>query len=67
MAAASRGQVETVRILLENGANIGTTSIHGRNALSYAQEGGHRAVVDLLNSFDPQASSRRSALDNQVG
>ena len=46
---------ETVRILLENGANPGTTSIHGRTALNYAQEGGHTAVVNLLNSFDPQA------------
>ena len=45
----------------------GWAQINGRNALSYAQEGGHRAVVDLLNTFDPQASSRRSALDNQVG
>ena len=53
--------METVRILLENGANPGTTSIHGRTALNYAQEGGHTAVVNLLNSFDPQAASRRSS------
>jgi ankyrin repeat protein len=61
MAAAGGGHLDTVRVLLENGANIGTTSIHGRTALNYAQEGGHTAVVNLLNSFDPQAASRRSS------
>jgi ankyrin repeat protein len=61
MAAAAGGHVDTVKILLENGANVGTTSVHGRTALDYAQEGGHTAVVNLLNSFDPQAAPRRSS------
>jgi hypothetical protein len=68
MAAAGGGHVDTVRILLENGANVGTTSIQGRTALNYAQEAGHTAVVNLLNSYDPQAATRRSSRStNEVG
>jgi ankyrin repeat protein len=48
---ASRGQLETVRFLLENGAdpNIEIRSVNpGQTALLAAASGGHADVVDLL-------------------
>jgi uncharacterized protein len=69
MAAASNGHADTVRILLGSGANVSTTSIHGRTALSYAQEAGHTAVVDVLSGRDPQQGTARrsSRTGNEVG
>ena len=47
--AASRGQVQTVRFLLQNGANPNTAaSFSGQTALLAAASRGHAEVVDVL-------------------
>ena len=47
--AADRGHLETVRVLVEAGANLNLH--HGKEdkpVLAFAARGGHRAVVDYL-------------------
>jgi ankyrin repeat protein len=42
------GQLETVRVLLEAGADPGTTALSGDDLLTLARDRGHEAVVRLL-------------------
>jgi uncharacterized protein len=46
--AASHGNTKLVLDLLAKGASTTITDYTGRNALSWAEEGGHRAVVTAL-------------------
>ena len=48
MLAAVSGNVELVRMLLEDGADANVTDIFGRTAKLLAQKKGNSAVVDLL-------------------
>ena len=48
--AASKGHVEVVHQLLDKGAELETKDKYGRTPLSYAVEGRHQAVVDVLES-----------------
>jgi ankyrin repeat protein len=48
MAAASRGYVETCRLLVEAGADVNLKHSKGFTALALAGAGGHKAIVDLL-------------------
>lgn len=50
MAAAMHGQSELVELLLAHGADRTMTSEDGRSAADFAREGGHQAVVDLLEA-----------------
>lgn len=48
MMAASEGNIEVVRVLLLNGASVGTTDRDGDTASKFAREKGHAAVLELL-------------------
>ena len=48
MTAAAEGQVEIVRLLLERGADPTLKDVDGDTALSFAQQEGHTAVVEIL-------------------
>ncbi len=48
LAAARDGQVEVVRSLLEDGANVNAARGDGLTALHLAAEAGHRAVAEAL-------------------
>ncbi|UOR06426.1 ankyrin repeat domain-containing protein [Hymenobacter aerilatus] len=48
MAAASKGYLEMVQLLLTNGADAKAKDEEGKTALAYAKEGNHAAVVALL-------------------
>ncbi len=48
MIAASAGQVESARLLLDSGANIEMRDSQGRTALMYATSAGQVVVVQLL-------------------
>jgi hypothetical protein len=59
MAAALRGQVETVELLLDRGAGIDRQNLHGKTALYLAAQNGHAPVVRLLleRGADPRIST----------
>jgi serine/threonine-protein phosphatase 6 regulatory ankyrin repeat subunit B len=48
--AALNGRLETVRLLVQRGANIHATGYLGRTALYYAAVNGHEEIVSLLLS-----------------
>jgi len=48
--AAENGQIEVVRLLLENGARPDFEDAPGQTPLSRAIDGGHAAIVELLSS-----------------
>ncbi|MEJ2085110.1 MAG: ankyrin repeat domain-containing protein [Acidobacteriota bacterium] len=48
MTAAAEGQLEVVRVLLENGADPKLMDKDGDTAMTFARQNGHDAVVDLL-------------------
>ena len=50
MTAAAEGQIEVVRLLLERGADPSLEDVDGDTALSFAQQAGHTAVVELLEN-----------------
>ena len=50
MTAAAEGQVEVVRLLLEHGADATLEDKDGDTAKAFAQQNGHSAVVELLDS-----------------
>ena len=50
MMAAAEGHVEVVRVLLLNGAAIDIIDRDGDTATSFAQDKGHTAVLNLLES-----------------
>mmetsp|Transcript_42921 Transcript_42921/g.118705 ORF Transcript_42921/g.118705 Transcript_42921/m.118705 type:complete len:142 (+) Transcript_42921:1-426(+) len=51
MFASMWGQLDSVRFLLEAGADTTLTNVDGDNAVSLAAKGGHRSVVRLLRDF----------------
>ena len=48
MLAAKKGYLEIANTLLEHGANPLLRDIYGRDAISYARENRHFALVTLL-------------------
>jgi len=48
MMAAAEGHIEVVRVLLLNGASVGTIDRDGDTASKFAREKGHAAVLELL-------------------
>jgi ankyrin repeat protein len=48
MWAAGQGHIESVRLLVNKGANKGLKDDRGLTALDMAQEAGHAAIVPLL-------------------
>ncbi len=48
MRAALGGYVEIVQMLIEAGAELNTSDLHGWTALMEAAQKGHLQVVDLL-------------------
>ncbi|GAB4509292.1 MAG: hypothetical protein Tsb0020_25740 [Haliangiales bacterium] len=55
-AAASRGSVDIVEMLIRKGARVDARDRHGRDPLALAEHAGHRAVSALLR--DPGAIAR---------
>ncbi len=49
-SAAAKGELDVVRLLLDNGAAVDGLQQPGLTALDYAAANGHKAVVDLLLS-----------------
>ena len=50
LTAAANGHLEIMKMLLDHGADLCAASNDGKNALAYATERKHAAVVDFLNS-----------------
>ncbi|MCU0454677.1 MAG: ankyrin repeat domain-containing protein [Bacteroidales bacterium] len=50
MYAAAEGQLDVIKILLANGADPGMKDVDGDDALKFAGDNGHPAVVSLLKS-----------------
>ena len=48
MIATALGDRDTVKILLENGADRNIADIHGYTALSYAKDLGYKEIIELL-------------------
>lgn len=59
-AAARSGQVEAVKLLLANGAEVDCTTNCGERALDFAAREGHTAVAELL------IASRSEVVDDDV-
>ena len=59
MIAARQGNTVLVRKLIEKGADVRKTDFTGRDAVNWAQENRHSAVVQLLQQ---RAAARRTAL-----
>jgi hypothetical protein len=57
MVAANRGDTQLVRALLAKGASTTITDYTGRDALALAEEGGHAAVIAVLQRAE-NASGR---------
>ena len=57
-AAAARGDVATVSMLLESGADTGTKSLRGETPLLLAAAGGHESIVSLLLDSKADVNSR---------
>ena len=51
MTAAAEGQLEVVTLLLERGADPTLKDVDGDTALSFARQGGHAVVVELLEQY----------------
>lgn len=56
--AASKGQIQAVRAVLEKGANVNTSDEMGRTALMFAAFDGHTDIVHLLLSKGAQVDLR---------
>jgi len=54
MEAASKGRLETVKILLDKGADVNLKSTTGATALAFAQLRGNAQVVELLKAKGAQ-------------
>ena len=50
MFAARRSDLEMVRLLLDNGADINAQNNNGDTALSFAKKGGLPNVIDFLKA-----------------
>ena len=50
MEAAIEGRTDTVKLLLENGANSELTDTFGRTALLGARQEGYQDIVQLLEA-----------------
>ena len=48
MLAAALGDRESVKLLLENGADRAIADIHGYTAISYARDLGYKEIIELL-------------------
>jgi ankyrin repeat protein len=57
IAAALSGKIETVRLLLEAGADRALKDDQGKTALHRAIEANKKEIVDLLRNWKPNASS----------
>ena len=57
MAAVWNGRIDTVRLLLEAGANHNLKDSEGKTALHRAIESDKKAIVELLRNWKPSASS----------
>ncbi|KAG8407542.1 hypothetical protein J3458_020293 [Metarhizium acridum] len=58
--AAAKGHTETIRLLLENGANKNAQDCRGQSLLQYAIECEHEAAVELLVSSGASIETRDS-------
>jgi ankyrin repeat protein len=50
MIAAELGELETVRLLLEHGADPQLADVSGRKAIDWARDKKRHAVVELLST-----------------
>ncbi len=58
MYAAAEGQLEVVKVLLQNRADPSMKDVDGDNALVFAQNNGHTAVVEYLKSIEKSVESK---------
>lgn len=65
IAASEKGDLETVRRLLDKGASLGAVDIDGRDALIAAAQGGHHEVAGVL--FNRGANLERRDLEGWSG
>jgi uncharacterized protein len=61
MWASEYGHVETVKYLLENGADVNKTNVWGQTSLMFASTWGFTEIVDILidNNADINIKTRR--------
>lgn len=53
LLAVAHGRTETVKVLIENGADIDGTNIHGATPLLFAVENNHHLILKLLLDLGP--------------
>lgn len=58
MLAAAKGHLDTVRVLLEQGADPRAKSILGQSAVGVARRAGHQEIVRLLETATERLGSR---------
>ncbi|KAL8103455.1 hypothetical protein AgCh_027875 [Apium graveolens] len=61
--AVSTGHPETVRILLEGGANVNKPDAKGRTAITLAEHQGNKCIYDLLLSYQKTRSTNEQKID----
>jgi hypothetical protein len=66
MWASLRGHYETVRILLENGANVNAQGGEYGNALHVASRGGHLEVIEILLERGADINSQGGTYGNAL-
>lgn len=61
--AVRTGHPETVRILLEGGANVNKPDAKGRTAITLAEHEGNKCIYDLLLSYQNTRSTKEQKLE----
>lgn len=61
--AVSTGHPETVRILLEGGANVNKPDAKGRTAITLAEHQGNKCIYDLLLSYQNTRSTNEQKIE----
>ena len=50
MMAASEGQLEVLKVLVSNGADLKMVDVDGESSLDFAKSKGHKAVADYIKT-----------------
>lgn len=60
IVAACKGDVEAVRFLLKNGADVTIKDLWGKSAIDHAREKGHHEIVDILENHMKKKEEKES-------
>jgi Ankyrin repeats (3 copies) len=62
MLAAANGHMETVKLLLDRGADLNVRDNEGKTALVWAREKGHTEIVQLIEAASQKAAGQSPML-----